>query len=91
MTAPHHTSGRDAVVSLRPVTAQTVRAVCGLRVAPEPSGAHVLPLGDNKVLLAASAPRTAEQLAAEGYDVATVDISEFEAVEGCVTCLSVLI
>ncbi|HEY7488605.1 MAG TPA: N(G),N(G)-dimethylarginine dimethylaminohydrolase [Streptosporangiaceae bacterium] len=63
----------------------------GLRVAPEPSGAHVLPLGDNKVLLAASAPRTAEQLAAEGYDVATVDISEFEAVEGCVTCLSVLI
>jgi dimethylargininase len=63
----------------------------GLRVAPEPTGAHVLPLGDGRVLLAASAPRTAERLTAEGYDVATVDISEFEALEGCVTCLSVLV
>jgi dimethylargininase len=43
------------------------------------------------VLLAASAHRTAAQLAAEGYDVTVVDISEFEALEGCVTCLSVLI
>ncbi|HEX6469943.1 MAG TPA: N(G),N(G)-dimethylarginine dimethylaminohydrolase [Streptosporangiaceae bacterium] len=63
----------------------------GLRVAPEPAGAHVLPLGGNRVLLAASAPRTAELLAADGYDVTTVDISEFEALDGCVTCLSVLI
>ena len=63
----------------------------GLRVAPEPAGAHVLALGANRVLLAASAPRTAERLAAEGYDVTTIDISEFEALEGCVTCLSVLV
>ncbi|HEU5157638.1 MAG TPA: N(G),N(G)-dimethylarginine dimethylaminohydrolase [Streptosporangiaceae bacterium] len=63
----------------------------GLRVAPEPAGAHVLPIGGDQVLLAASAPRTAERLAAEGYDVKTVDIGEFEAREGCVTCLSVLI
>lgn len=63
----------------------------GLRVAPEPTGAHVLPLGANRVLLAASAPRTADQLAADGFDVVRVDISEFEAREGCVTCLSVLI
>ena len=63
----------------------------GLRVASEPAGAHVLPLGENRVLLAASAPRTAERLTAEGYDVSRVDISEFEAREGCVTCLSVLI
>jgi dimethylargininase len=66
-------------------------ALPGLRVAPEPAGAHVLPLGGNRVLVAASAPRTADRLAADGYDVSRVDISEFEAREGCVTCLSVLI
>jgi dimethylargininase len=63
----------------------------GLRVAPEPEGAHVVVLGEDHVLLAASAPRTAERLSAEGYTVTTADISEFEALEGCVTCLSVLL
>jgi dimethylargininase len=66
-------------------------ALPGLRVAPEPSGAHVVVLGEKQVLIAASAPRTAEQLRDEGYDVSVVDISEFEKMEGCVTCLSVLI
>jgi dimethylargininase len=66
-------------------------ALPSLLVALEPAGAQVLVLGEDKVLLAASAPRTAEHLAAEGYDVTTVDISEFEALEGAVTCLSVLI
>jgi len=56
---------------------------------PEPSGAHVVLLGAGTVLLAASAPRTAELLAARGLEVLTVDISEFEKLEGCVTCLSV--
>jgi dimethylargininase len=63
----------------------------GLRVAPEPEGAHVVILGEDHVLLATSASRTAEHLRAEGYAVTTVDISQFEALEGCVTCLSVLI
>ncbi|MCW2914047.1 MAG: Dimethylargininase [Actinomycetia bacterium] len=63
----------------------------GLRVAPEPSGAHVVILGEDHVLLSASAPRTAERLRAEGLQVTVVDISEFERLEGCVTCLSVLI
>jgi dimethylargininase len=63
----------------------------GLRVAPEPTGAHVVVLGEKRVLIAASAPRTAEQLREEGYDVSVVDIGEFEKMEGCVTCLSVLI
>jgi dimethylargininase len=63
----------------------------GLRVAPEPSGAHVVILGEDHVLLAASAPRTTERLRADGLRVTVVDISEFEALEGCVTCLSVLI
>ncbi|GAA2458551.1 N(G),N(G)-dimethylarginine dimethylaminohydrolase [Actinomadura vinacea] len=62
-----------------------------LRVVPEPSGAHVLPLGADRLLMAASAPRTAELLSADGWRVTVVDISEFEALEGCVTCLSVLV
>lgn len=66
-------------------------ALPGLRVAVEPSGAHVVVLGDKQVLIAASAPRTADMLAAEDYEVTTVDIGEFEKMEGCVTCLSVLL
>ena len=56
---------------------------------PEESGAHVVLLGGMSLLMSASAPRTAQLLAARGHDVTTVDISEFEKLEGCVTCLSV--
>jgi dimethylargininase len=42
------------------------------------------------VLIAASAPRTAELHHDLGITPAAVDISEFEKLEGCVTCLSVL-
>ena len=56
---------------------------------PEESGAHVVLLGGMSVLMSAAAPRTAQLLEARGHDVTTVDISEFEKVEGCVTCLSV--
>jgi dimethylargininase len=62
-----------------------------LRVAPEPSGVHMVVLGSDHVLMAASAPRTAELLRADGWRVTVVDIGEFEALEGCVTCLSVLV
>ena len=62
-----------------------------LRVPPEPSGAHVVVLEPDHVLMAASAPRTAAVLAADGLRVTSVDISEFEALDGCVTCLSVLV
>ena len=41
------------------------------------------------MLLAASAPATAELLAARGLEPVVVDIGEFEKLEGCVTCLSV--
>ncbi len=61
------------------------------RDAPEEPGAHVVPLSGGTVLMAASAPRTAEWLADLGFDPVTVDISEFEKLEGCVTCLSVLV
>jgi dimethylargininase len=58
---------------------------------PEPAGAHVVPLGGEDVLIAASAPRTAELVAGLGYRPVVVDITEFERLEGCVTCLSVLV
>ena len=41
--------------------------------------------------MAASAPRSAELFADWGFDPIVVDIGEFEKLEGCVTCLSVLI
>jgi dimethylargininase len=62
-----------------------------MRVVPEEAGSHVVLMGDGAVLMAASAPRTAEMLDDLGFDVVTVDIGEFEKREGCVTCLSVLV
>ncbi|MFI7125312.1 dimethylargininase [Nonomuraea sp. NPDC050153] len=63
----------------------------GLLVPPEESGAHVVLLGGDRVLMAASAPQTAIMLEKRGFSVTKVDISEFERLEGCVTCLSVLV
>jgi dimethylargininase len=60
-------------------------------VVPEESGSHVVVIGDDLLLMAASAPATAELLQSLGYRVVRVDISEFEKLEGCVTCLSVRI
>jgi dimethylargininase len=56
---------------------------------PEESGAHVVLLGDGKLLMAADAPQSAELFRDLGYEPVCVDISEFEKLEGCVTCLSV--
>ncbi|MEU6548542.1 dimethylargininase [Streptomyces sp. NPDC046859] len=56
---------------------------------PEDSGSHVVLLGGNRLLIAASAPKTAELLADLGHEPVVVDIGEFEKLEGCVTCLSV--
>jgi dimethylargininase len=58
---------------------------------PEPSGAHVVILADDTVLIASSAPESARLIEGLGYRVISVDISEFEKLEGCVTCLSVRI
>jgi dimethylargininase len=57
----------------------------------EEAGCHVVPLGADRVLIAASAPRTAKLLDDMGFTPVVVDISEFEKLEGCVTCLSVLL
>jgi len=62
-----------------------------VRPVTEESGCHVVPLGGDRVLIAASAPRTAEALADLGFTPVVVNISEYEKLEGCVTCLSVLL
>jgi dimethylargininase len=49
----------------------------------------VVVLGGGRLLMAASAPKTAELLAGLGYEPVRVEIGEFEKLEGCVTCLSV--
>jgi dimethylargininase len=55
------------------------------------SGCHVVPLGGDQVLIAASAPRTAELIEDLGFTPVVADISEFEKLEGCVNCLSVML
>jgi dimethylargininase len=61
-----------------------------VRPVDEEAGCHVVPLGGDRVMIAASAPRTAGMLDSFGFTPVIVDISEFEKLEGCVTCLSVL-
>jgi len=61
----------------------------GFLPVPEEPGAHVVDLGGGRLLVATSAPRSAELFADLGYEPVLVDISEFEKLEGCVTCLSV--
>jgi dimethylargininase len=58
---------------------------------PEEAGSHVVLLGGAKLLVAADCPRSAELFASLGYEPIVVDIGEFEKLEGCVTCLSVLL
>jgi len=57
----------------------------------EEGGCHVVPLGDDRVLIAASAPQTAALVHQLGFGAVVVDVSEFEKLEGCVTCLTVLV
>ncbi len=59
------------------------------RAMPEEAGSHVVDLGEGRLLISAAAPRSADLLADLGYTPVPVDISEFEKLEGCVTCLSV--
>lgn len=56
---------------------------------PEESGAHVVLLGGSNLLMAANCPKTHALYADLGYHPVIVDISEFQKLEGCVTCLSV--
>ena len=73
--------------------AQTVdtSALPEVRPVPEEAGSHVVLLGGDRVLMAASAPASAQLFRDLGFDVTAVEIGEFEKMEGCVTCLSVLV
>lgn len=80
----------DGTMLARPDLVDTA-ALPPLRPTAEPAGCHVVPLGGRDVLISAAAPTTIHELTAQGWTVLPVDISEFEKLEGCVTCLSVLV
>lgn len=65
------------------------------RIVPMASGeqhlASVLPLANGTVMATASAPETIASLELAGYKVIPVDISQFQAADGGLTCLSVLL
>ena len=56
----------------------------------EASGADVVRIGGT-VIAAASAPETVETIKRAGYQVKTLDVSEFEKAEAALTCLSILV
>jgi dimethylargininase len=56
---------------------------------PEESGAHVVLLEDDRLLVSADCPGSIELFRELGYRPVPVDIGEYIKLEGCVTCLSV--
>ena len=56
---------------------------------PEEAGAHVVVLDSSAVLMSTRAPGTRALFESRGLRVVAVDISEYEKLDGCVTCLSV--
>jgi dimethylargininase len=56
---------------------------------PEEPGSHVVILDEDLLLMSSAAPRTAASFEDRGYRLELVDVSEYEKLEGCVTCLSV--
>lgn len=56
---------------------------------PEESGAHVVLLEDDRLLISADCPGSIELFHDLGYQLVPVDIGEYIKLEGCVTCLSV--
>jgi dimethylargininase len=69
-------------------------ALQGLRILHEDESerhrASTLPLRDGRLIVTASAPVTAAMLARAGYEVAAIDVSELQAADGGLTCLSIL-
>jgi len=76
------------VIGFEPLVDDT-RLFPRFRPMPEESGSHVVVIDDETVLMAADCPRSVELIENLGYRVVTVDIGEFQKLEGCVTCLSV--
>ncbi len=49
-----------------------------------------LPLPNGEVLVTSSAPRTVAELGKQGYQAVPIDVSQIQAVDGGLTCMSVL-
>ena len=79
----------DGIVLTHPDTIDDPSVFPSRLEVPEVEGTHVVLLNDHRLLMSTSAPLTAQLLEQRGYSVVRVDISEFEKLEGCVTCLSV--
>ncbi len=57
----------------------------------DPEAANVLRLADGRILVAEHHQETASLVAARGFGVVTVDVSEFARADGGLTCLSIRI
>lgn len=70
-------------------------ALGGLRtiheVEAERHRCSALPLRDGRLLVTEGAPKTMELLGKAGYTVAPIDVSELQAADGGLTCLSILL
>ena len=53
--------------------------------------ASTLRMRNGRLLMTANAPGTAERVASHGFGVDLIDMSEFQAVDGGLTCLSLLL
>ncbi|MFZ0014637.1 MAG: dimethylargininase [Acidimicrobiia bacterium] len=66
----------------------------GLRIVSEDEGERyrfsALPLANGRVLVTDSAPETARAVASLGFDVQPIDVSEMQAADGGLTCMSIL-
>jgi len=49
-----------------------------------------LPMRDGRLMVTANAPATADMLAKAGYSVVPIDVSELQAADGGLTCLSIV-
>ena len=72
-----------------PVITTSIDVFASFVPMPEEPGAHVVDLGDGELLMTARTNESKFLIEQFGYRVVVVDISEFEKLEGCVTCLSV--
>jgi len=84
--------GRDTVlVNPAWVVPEEVENVTFVEIDPsEPWAANTMRVGET-VLMSAAFPRTVERVRAAGFEVRTLDVSEFQKAEGGLSCLSVLL
>ena len=84
--------GPDSILVNRKLFDATPLAGFDLIDVPEPeqSAANVLSIG-NAVIVPASFPETRAMLEARGFEVRSIDVSEFQKAEGGVTCKSIIL